>query len=202
MKKLLFLPLIVLLTACGGQGEHGQHDGQQGMHGQQGMNQQSATTAQATAVKTSLEITDTFRSGFVEILDAYFELKDALVATNATDAARYATELSALIDGVNAEGLSAEAAMLWETTGADVVSANAAIIAESDVEVQREHFEDLSNAFIDMVKAYGPFENTIYVQTCPMVRGGSADWLSLEENVMTPYHGSRMLRCGSVIDRI
>lgn len=202
MKKLLLLPLIVLITACGGQGEHGQHGEQQGEHGQQGMHQQSATTAQATAVKTSLETTDTFRGGFVEVLSAYFELKDALVSTNATDAARYATELSVLFDAINAEGLSAEATMLWETTGADVVSANAAIIAESNVEVQREHFEDLSNALIDMVKAYGPFENTIYVQTCPMVRGGSADWLSLEENVMNPYHGSRMLRCGSVIERI
>jgi outer membrane lipopolysaccharide assembly protein LptE/RlpB len=192
MKKLLFLPLIVLLTACGGHNGHNEH----------GEHQQTSATSEASAATTSLEITDTFRSGFVEVLSAYFELKDALVATNATDAARNATELSVLFDAVNAEGLSAEAAMLWETTGADVIAANGAIISESDVEVQREHFEDLSNAFIDLVKAFGPFENTIYVQTCPMVRGGSADWLSLEENVMNPYHGSRMLRCGSVIDRI
>jgi hypothetical protein len=53
-----------------------------------------------------------------------------------------------------------------------------------------------------MVKAYGPFDNTIFRQTCPMVRGGSADWLSREERIMNPYHGSRMLNCGSVVERI
>jgi len=73
---------------------------------------------------------------------------------------------------------------------------------EADVETQRLHFETVSNAYIEMVKAYGPFENVIYRQTCPMVRGGSADWLSKEERVMNPYHGDRMLNCGSVVERI
>jgi hypothetical protein len=57
-------------------------------------------------------------------------------------------------------------------------------------------------AMIEVVEAFGPLANTVYRQTCPMVRGGSADWLAEEEQIANPYHGSRMLRCGEVVRKI
>jgi hypothetical protein len=77
-----------------------------------------------------------------------------------------------------------------------------AIVALSDVEAQRMEFESLSMAMINVVEAFGPLSNAVYRQTCPMVRGGSADWLATEEQIANPYHGSRMLRCGDVVRKI
>jgi hypothetical protein len=187
MKKISVLVIALFITsACGSnQNEHSNHV-------------ENVTVEQTAALVT----TDEFKASLNAALDAYFELKDALVATDAVLASEKAAVFTTALEAVTSEGLSAEAAMLWDVAGKDALAANNAIASESDVEVQREHFEPLSNAFIDMVKAYGPFENTIYRQTCPMVRDGSADWLSKEENVMNPYHGSRMLRCGSVVERI
>jgi len=187
MKKIsLILIALIVTTACSANQEnHSDHN--------------PSVTVEHTAV---LITPNDFKSSLNVSMDAYFELKDALVETNAGLASEKAAALAASIEAVSTEGLSAEAALLWDVAGKDAMAASNAIVSETDVEVQREHFEPLSNAFIDMVKAYGPFENTIFRQTCPMVRNGSADWLSREENIMNPYHGSRMLRCGSVVERI
>lgn len=187
MKKIISIfSLSLILTACGGE----QH------------NHNSVQEAVVANESSALPTPDTFKSTFLSSLDAYFNLKDALVQTDAVSAAALADALVSSIENVDTNGLSEEAAMLWDVAGADALAAAKALKDEQDVEVQREHFEPLSNAFIDMVKAYGPFDHVVYVQRCPMVRGGSADWLSKDEQVMNPYHGSRMMNCGSVIERI
>jgi uncharacterized protein YceK len=187
-QSVLLFTVIVLLSACG----NGGHD----HHATQG----SAATADAQT--RQMAISESFQTSFELALDAYFDLKDALVETNQAKAADLAGVLLSRLQVVDADGLNADAAALWSSHGAVATSSTQKIAGEPDVEQQRLFFEDVSKVFIDMVKAYGPFENTIYRQTCPMVRGGSADWLSREERVMNPYHGSRMLNCGSVVERI
>jgi hypothetical protein len=189
MKNIIAgISLSLFLVACGGSASEYQS--------------QAESTTPATVVEAALPTPDTFKSSFELALNGYFELKDALVQTDAASASARATALLATMQQVDTNGLSAEAAMLWEVAGQDAAAATALLAAETDVEVQRVHFEPLSNALIDMVKSYGPFGNALFVQRCPMVRGGSADWISKEEQVMNPYHGSRMLNCGSVIERI
>jgi hypothetical protein len=55
---------------------------------------------------------------------------------------------------------------------------------------------------IQVVENFRPVGYEIYVQSCPMVRSGSADWLSREETIRNPYHGDRMMRCGEVLRQI
>ncbi len=69
-------------------------------------------------------------------------------------------------------------------------------ISESAIDHQREHFKMLSKDVIDMVVITGT-DMKLYEQFCPMYDGGTA-WLSKEENVLNPYYGSSMLRCGKV----
>jgi hypothetical protein len=187
-QSLSFLTALLMLSACGNAG-HDQHSA-------------PSPTVSDHAEMHQLTVTDTFQSTFELALDAYFDLKDALVETNASKAADQAGVLHSRMQVVNIEGLSTEAAALWAGHGTVATEATQKIVNETDVERQRLYFEDVSNAFIDMAKAYGPFENTVFRQTCPMVRGGSADWLSREERIMNPYHGSRMMNCGSVVERI
>lgn len=185
--KILIPALLtaVLFMACGNASE-----------------QQPSTETATTTQSAQLETSEAFKSSFDATLDAYFELKDALVLTDADRAGELAAELTSRIQSVSTDELNADAAALWNGQGVQAGEAAALIVDEADVETQRLHFETVSNAYIEMVKAYGPFDNVIYRQTCPMVRGGSADWLSKEERVMNPYHGDRMLNCGSVVERI
>jgi len=166
-----------------------------------GHNHESAAPAEPV-VEARVATPDAFKSGLEAQLDAYFALKDVLVATKADSAAIQAAALKASLEAWTVEGLSAEADSVWSANRSVVLEKAATITGLTDVEAQRFEFESLSMAMIEVVEAFGPLANTVYRQTCPMVRGGSADWLAEEEQIANPYHGSRMLRCGEVVRKI
>jgi hypothetical protein len=68
-----------------------------------------------------------------------------------------------------------------------------ALIQAKNLEEARAQFKLISAQAIKLAEAEGGF----YVMTCPMA-GEGADWLQSDREVRNPYHGSSMLRCGSV----
>jgi len=119
-------------------------------------------------------------------LSSYYQMKDALVAGNTTQAADAA---GTLVKSVNAE------AKLSDAEKATLVK-NAGLIAKTkDLKVQRESFAPLSNQVIDLVKKKALAADVAYVQYCPMKK---ASWLSTETAIKNPYYGNAMLTCGSV----
>jgi hypothetical protein len=130
-------------------------------------------------------------------LTAYYNVKDALVATDAAKAQSSAAELVASLGKVNAANLSAtdkKAMATAKTKAADISKS-------TDVDVQREAFEGLSTSMIALAKATKPAKT--YVQFCPMAaEGKGASWLSSTREVRNPYYGDKMLKCGSVKEEI
>lgn len=182
MKSISILLLFVALIACGPHHE-------------------PETTIEPVA-EAAVATPEAFRSGLESQLALYLDLKDAFVATNADSAKLGASALAESLSAWTVDGLSTEADSIW-TSNKDVIMTRAnAIAGLGDVEAQRVEFESLSMAMINVVEAFGPLSNAVYRQTCPMVRGGSADWLATEEQIANPYHGSRMLRCGDVVRKI
>jgi Cu(I)/Ag(I) efflux system membrane fusion protein len=180
MKNLLFI-LIFAAVACGPKQE---------------------TPVVETVAEPRVATSNIFLAGLETQLSVYFDLKDALVATDADSAKNAASALITSLNGWVVEGLSAEADSIWSANKSILLARSEAIVGLTDVEAQRMEFETLSMAMIDVVEAFGPLSNAVYRQTCPMVRGGSADWLAREEQIANPYHGSRMLRCGDVVRKI
>lgn len=67
----------------------------------------------------------------------------------------------------------------------------------------RVQFKPLSKLMIDFATAFGPFEQPVFVQHCPMAdQNKGADWLSVQKNIRNPYFGDAMLTCGSTIREI
>jgi hypothetical protein len=119
-------------------------------------------------------------------LTAYFQLKDALVNDDAAKAKEAAT---ALADATGSYGAQLNEYVL-------------AIGETDDIEAQREAFEALSVALYDLAKE-SSVGMTIYKQYCPMAFDDKgAFWLSSEKQVLNPYFGASMLRCGSVEEEI
>jgi len=116
------------------------------------------------------------------VLTAYFELKDALVSD---DVEKAQTAANAMLEVTEpyAEKL-------------DLFLKNMA--ANEDIEEQRKSFEMLSIN----VYALAVNENTgmtVYKQFCPMAFDDKgAFWLSDNKQIMNPYFGASMLRCGRV----
>ncbi|MEZ0487576.1 DUF3347 domain-containing protein [Fibrella aquatica] len=146
------------------------------------------------------------------VLTAYYNVKDALVSTDAAKAKTSAAELVAALGKVNAANLSAtdkKAMATAKTKAADISKSN-------DVDTQREAFEGLSTSMIALAKATKPAKRMArsgrsagavpaptYVQFCPMAADGKgASWLSDKKEVRNPYYGDKMLKCGSVKEEI
>ena len=143
------------------------------------------------AEKTSSEeVTQTSTSETNEelktVLTGYFTLTDALVNDDAGKAKEAATALAAST-GSYAEQLNEYILAIGET---------------DNIEEQREAFEALSISIYDLAKA-GVAGLTVYKQYCPMAFDDKgAFWLSDEKQVLNPYFGASMLRCGSVQETI
>lgn len=73
----------------------------------------------------------------------------------------------------------------------------------ADLEAARVPFEPLSAAIDELVRRFGTGEVAVFSAHCPMAfdnRG--ADWLQGDEQLLNPYFGAAMLKCGSVEEQI
>lgn len=119
-----------------------------------------------------------------EVFNAYLELKNALVQTDADAAKSAAGKLEKALGEKEAASVAKELA------------------ATSDVNVQRELFSELNKAMEPVLKE-SISEGKIYKQFCPMAFEGKGDyWYSDSDQIRNPYFGDKMLKCGRVDDTI
>lgn len=135
------------------------------------------TAATAESVEAPKEVTDA-------LVKAYFELKDALVASDMAGAKAAAEKLAAATQ---------DSAMQVEVN---------AVVNAADLADQRVAFEAVTASVV----AYAKSTNVgaeVYVQYCPMAFDGKgAQWLAAEKEVNNPYYGDMMLHCGMVQETI
>ena len=80
------------------------------------------------------------------------------------------------------------------------------IMNKKDIKSKRVSFYELSKSLIKELKNKSietKEGQDIYIQFCPMAMNNKgAIWLSAEYNVLNPYYGKTMLKCGVVRDTI
>lgn len=130
------------------------------------------------------------------LVAAVFEFTQALAADDAAAAGQSA---AAVRDASSALRRARVPAPLGDTVQA-VGRSIAAMDPGADIERQREALDPLSQALIELLEAaHVEGLGAAYRAHCPMALGNrGASWLTPEEQVLNPYFGSRMLRCGSI----
>ncbi|NHN24658.1 DUF3347 domain-containing protein [Flavobacterium jejuense] len=132
----------------------------------------------------------------------YFELKDALVASDSKSTAVKANDLLAAVEKVDMKTLDMDLHMVWMKILKPLKEEVKAITTSKNREDQRFQFVDLSENMFKLMKS-DKLETTIYLQHCPMANDGKgANWLSKESIIKNPYYGSMMLSCGKTIETI
>ena len=137
---------------------------------------------------------------FDAVLAAYFQLKDALVASDATAAKKKAVALDGIMHSVDATSLTPELQGTWTEVMKAVMEHLHPLGTTDDLEKQRALFAKLTPGMLQLVKA-APTAQPVYLDHCPMYSGG-ADWLSREQAIKNPYYGAAMLSCGRVKETI
>jgi hypothetical protein len=129
------------------------------------------------------------------IVTAYLDLKNALIADNGTAAAAKAKILNGQITALKAAELPAAQQAEWKKY-VDKLSFDSRHISETAaIDHQREHFASLSKNMYTVLKDLKVNSRNLYLQYCPMKK---ASWLSDKQTIENPYYGKSMPGCGSV----
>ncbi|HXB28293.1 MAG TPA: DUF3347 domain-containing protein [Puia sp.] len=135
------------------------------------------------------------QSPLSKLLILYYDLKNAVVNSDAIAASDKAGSLLKAINGVDTKVLQADERKVFMSLQ-DKLSYDARHISEvQKIEHQREHFANLSINMYTLAKSVRLSGNPIYEDYCPMKK---AYWLSAEAEIKNPYFGNQMPDCGSV----
>lgn len=194
-RLLLGLPLL-FLAACGsGDNKETRTAGQAA----------TTTTAAARPAAPQSNLGEPATGNLGSLLIAYYELKDALVATDTAKADAAASRvLSAAETMRHNNGTPIAAAGVNDRLETIMKQSEAVMNTKSEgVEGKRAAFEKVSDAMYTLLQSAGYHSGGVYRQYCPMAfNDKGAYWLSGEEEIRNPYFGKKMLGCGEVTDSL
>jgi len=123
-----------------------------------------------------------------ELLQSYYDIKNALVEGNANTASMKAAEFKKTLNGIDSK-------IINEATRDALLKDAGGISDSKSIKDQREHFVSFSTNMYDLAKAVKLTEDPVYYAYCPMKK---AHWLSSQPAIKNPYYGTAMLTCGKV----
>jgi hypothetical protein len=174
MKKILSIVLLMATVTAFGQHDHGSH-------------QNPAQPAKKDSLDKSA-VNESSQQQFSRLLNAYYNIKNALVAGDAGSASANASEFVKTINAIDYKLISEGNSHILATDAGRVAAA-------TDLKKQREAFAVLSENMISVARNFKLSDKPVHVQYCPMKK---ASWLSAETDIRNPYYGSNMLTCGEV----
>ena len=148
---------------------------------------------------SKLKVSDQFKKQILSTFQAYIQLKDAYVMTDAKKVATEASKTLSILNKVQMIHLKTPISHeKWMKSAKELKMSLESIQREKGIESQRKTFIVLSNTMQDIVETF-ELNSKIYVQYCPMANDNTgAFWLSANKKIMNPYFGDVMLNCGSV----
>jgi hypothetical protein len=133
------------------------------------------------------------------LLSLYYNIKDALVSSNAATVATQAAEFAKVAASVDMTSMPAATHSAYMPLAEKLLADAKAMSATKDISKQRESFKTFSDNFYLLAKAVPLSAQPVYQEYCPMKK---AYWLSSSNAIKNPYYGNQMLTCGKVSDTI
>lgn len=187
MRSVISIASLLLLAACGGSDE------------------KVSNTEMREVPLAKSNNSPAFDSSFSELLKNYYQLKDALVASDEGLASAAAMGIAGKSDSIDLKNIVADSAILDMASGYfGSISAEAkALIALKGIEEKRKSFQIISENMYDLIRTVSYNKEKIYHQFCPMANNDlGAYWLSASSDIRNPYFGKKMLTCGEVKDSL
>lgn len=154
-------------------------------------------------VSKRLSVPEKFKSQLTDLTKRYFDLKNALVKSDFAATKNNSGKVSQSLNSVNMKLLDDNAHNAWMEQEKQLSKSIELISKAKDIEGQRKHFENLSDALIESAELFGLTIDMVYVQFCPMAFDDKgAYWLSDSDKIYNPYFGDEMLQCGEVTKKI
>jgi len=190
--SILALAFVVLAACSGNKKEatenHESHDQ---------MDHAKAETITPADVKVFENVDASTKMQLNGFLTDYFALNQELIEDNQDGAKAAAKKLSETISKFDMTKLMGDQMDFYHLQVDKLNDGLKGIEASADIEETRTELSNISEGIYALVKAYHPNESDLYVQFCPMAKSGAgATWISNTNEVINPYMGQRMLKCG------
>lgn len=150
-----------------------------------------------------MEVPSKFQEQLKAVFNDYMVIEKALVNDNSETPQAGASALLKTLESVDMNLVEEEPAhSKWMQLEEELKASATSISKTPDIKEQRDNFMILSAHLINAIKTFG-INQKVYVEYCPMAdNDAGAFWLSSEKEVLNPYYGASMLRCGEVTDEI
>ena len=147
------------------------------------------------------DVSNQFKIQLGNLVQAYFKMKDAFVATNEKAATAEAKKVLAALEKVDMKLIKGDAHLAWMELQKPIKDNVNAIIQMKGIEMKRSHFSIVSNKITEAVETLGiQTDKTVYLEFCPMAFDDKgAYWISENKEIQNPYFGDVMMRCGEVV---
>ncbi|WP_276497209.1 efflux RND transporter periplasmic adaptor subunit [Pontibacter litorisediminis] len=144
-----------------------------------------------------MEVPEAFQQQVTALVDTYYTLKNALVASDADAARQAAGKFNQALNKVDMGLLDGSTHAKWMQLMPALQTNASAIQKSTAIEKQREVFSPLSDHLIEVVETFGTNKEIVYKQKCPMASNDQgAYWLSEQKEIRNPYFGEAMMTCG------
>jgi Cu(I)/Ag(I) efflux system membrane fusion protein len=171
-----------------------------GHEGHLGMDNTSPNFKESTSkVNQRIKVSNVFQKQLNAVFSDYINLKNALVEDNSKEVVKHSKKLLNNLSKVDIKLLKeSNAHNAWMSFEKEIKSSTIAISNTYDIKEQRNYFKHLSTNLINAIEVFGVNEK-VYKQFCPMANSNKGGfWLSKEEQILNPYFGEAMLKCGEV----
>jgi len=159
-------------------------------------------TSSETTVKTNT-LSKEAKAAVEKLINQYLLLKNTLVEDNFAEADKQVKALQKAFSETPMGLFTGDSHNKWMDYQKRMQAQATQFLQTKSIDEARAVFIELSNIMIEMTHNFGPFEQTFYVQYCPMAnQNKGAEWLSASKTVENPYYGARMLGCGEVTKTI
>ena len=152
------------------------------------------------------KLADAATHNLMSVVSNYYQLKNALVASNAPNTAKAAGALVTASDSFSTMLKDDQANKTLLQPYLDTIVAQSKLvitIQDATCERQRLAFSPLSEAMYTLLKNADLKNAGVYHEFCPMAfNDKGAYWLSDESEIKNPYFGKKMLECGEVKDSL
>lgn len=157
--------------------------------------------------------TEAFNKPFNDMLNNYFDLKNALVEWDTAKATASALMLSELAGKLPYDELKGDATIVEtaKSFSGSVMAEAQGVAGENTIEGKRRSFYTLSENLFNLLRTVKYDQQVVYYDKCPMAFNDNetAYWLSNSREIVNPYLGNKhpkyksgMLHCGSVEDSV
>jgi hypothetical protein len=186
--KYLFFPLLICslcVSSCDNQGTRNE-------------------TVQTESKAPTSKLNEAGTNALVKLLNDYYLLKDAFVATDEQKVNDAAASLVSDVNSLNnADSSASSVTKPYTDTVLHYSNEIHAIKDDKKCEKKRIPFEKLSDAMFLLLKSTELKNAVVYRQFCPMAfNDKGAYWLSSISEIRNPYFGKKMLECGEITDTL